>query len=321
MPGTKRKAPRASSKQSSSKFVKLSLTCNRKTKPEDRFTEPSTSLALRRERTLVVTEKDPLLSTDASAQLPLTRKSPKAFKKNGTSQTKAGPLETRRKNTTDNSYQIPNIPSGLTQLALPSGDSNLSLQMSATGLLGTIGDAEMTSALASLKDIDTTHFEQIPHSSAGLAKPELSWDSEQTPYIPSGLTNLTLHTRESKQTPKIPSGLTKLALPSSGSNLSLHLPGTDLLINVDDAEMTSALHSLKSVTSHAKDGVTEIEADNNRTYANEEPGLKKDINNTASPAVPSGDPFEIVISVSGDLEETRDNVKEYAKALKQYIPG
>ena len=136
---------------------------------------------------------------------------------------------------------------------------------------------------------------------------------------------------------------------------------SDLLPNVDEAEMTSALASLKDtgdvkwdpsklaveqVSMHKlpaiPSGLTNLafaSSDSNKQSTLEcgsrknEKGQKKTktkdqlesgtsvINTPVAAVTNTSRPFEVVVLMHGELEEVRVYVKDFTKTLKQYIPG
>ena len=107
---------------------------------------------------------------------------------------------------------------------------------------------------------------------------------------------------------KIPSGLTKLALHSSETINTLNVAQSDLIDPIDDAEMASALESLKTLPTSTD--ATETDGGKSRP-------IKYTAEQTSN-TVPSKLELEIAIVVCGDKKEIREKTKEFAKILLEH---
>ena len=222
-------------------------------------------------------------------------------------------------------HKLPAIPSGLTKLAFASSDSNRSLNIPGSDLIGTIDDFEMGSALQSLKSTrSNTKYKTRLHDN--LKKDDDTADQSEIKKTISRTTE---------------SGAVALQfLTSKEPTCKLITRYLDDPKNVDateQSELKTAITSntpellnpvLQSLTSEnpkqskLECGSRKKEKDQKKTKTKDqlEPGTSV-INTPVAAVTNTRRPFEVVVIMHGELEEVRTYVKDFTKTLKEYIPG
>ena len=209
-------------------------------------------------------------------------------------------------------HKLPAIPSGLTKLAFASSDRNRSLNIPGSGLIETIDDVEMASALQSLTS----------------TRPYTKYETDQS-EIKKTISNTTE-----------PGVVALHSLTAKGPTCKLITRNLDDRKNVDATERselktvnTSNTPELlnpvfQSLTpenlkqSKLECGSRKNEKGQKKTKTKDElePGTSVTSTPVAIVTNTSG-PLEVVVLMHGELEEVRTYVKDFTKALKEYIPG
>ena len=201
---------------------------------------PSEQLTLRRAATITVEENDSSDDTHASGLI--------SDAATGTSRNTPIDLDTVCSFILKdgNSTQMLKIPSGLTKLALQTGETINTLNVPQFDLIDQVDDEEMATALESLKSIpkSSTAAKSVQRqgdSSTRLISGEAIRQNTRTD-LDTVCSFISKEDNSRTQMFKIPSGLTKLAL-SPGDTINTQ---SDLIDPIGDDEIAMALESLKT---------------------------------------------------------------------------
>ena len=222
-------------------------------------------------------------------------------------------------------HKLPAIPSGLTNLAFASSDSNRILNIPGGDLIETIDDVEMASALQSLKSTRSyTKYETRQRDN--VKKDDDTEDQSEIKKTISKMTEsgaIALQSLTTKEPtcklitrnlddPKYVDAAERSELKTANTS------NTPELLNPVLQSLTS--ENLKQSTLECGSRKNEKGQKKTKTKDQLEPGTSVTSTPVTSVSNTSG-PFEVVVSMHGELEEVRTYVKEFTKTLKEYVPG
>ena len=220
-------------------------------------------------------------------------------------------------------HKLPAIPSGLTNLAFASSDSNRSLNIPGGDLIETIDDVEMASALQSLKSTRSyTKYETRQRDN--VKKDDDTEDQSEIKKTISKTTEsgaIALQSLTTKEPtcklfnrylddPKNVDATERSELKKANTNNKSELLNLQTLTSENPKQYKLEFDSGKS------------EKGQKKTKAKDELEPMTSVTSTPVVAVTNTcGPFEVVVLMHGELEEVRTYVKNFTKTLKEYIPG
>lgn len=216
----------------------------------------------------------------------------------------------------DNSIFMPNIPSGLTKLALTPTTSMFRLSVSAADLVTTIGDDEMMAALASLKSVD---LDTIPLT-------ELTRPSDYDELKLKAHDKLNNGEESDRGDGLKPDEHDTVKTEGSTDRDELIERGEEVTVGDDyksDASATKVADAsdLKSSPEPHEDKSADGLNDMGKS-AQEENETEKDIVKTAKAAHSSDSVYEVALSICHSKEPgILFTVKEVIKKLQESVPG
>ena len=279
------------------------------------------SLSLRREATLRLENTETKTSKLKEKKLSLKEFSLPAGKsllRQASKKTESSELfQSLDKAEPNNLIFMPNIPSGLTKLALTPTTSMFRLSVTAADLVTTIGDDEMMAALASLKSVD---LDTMP-----VTEQTISSDNEEL---------------ESKAHDKLNNGEESASEeelnPDEHDTLKAGEESTDTVDLIERGEEPYAGDDFKSdatatIVADAPDLKSYPKPQEDKSAdglngmdesAQEKTKIEKDIVKTAEAAHSSDSVYEVALSVCHSMEPgILSKVKEVIKKLQEAVPG
>ena len=226
------------------------------------------------------------------------------------------PFQSPNEAESTNSIFMPNIPSGLTKLALTPTTSMFRLSVTAADLVTTIGDDEMMAALASLKSVD---LDTIPVAALTRTPDDEEMKSKALDNLSNG--------EESASGEDIKPGehdivnaekstdgadlIERGEKPYAGDDFKSDASAT---IVADAPDLKSYPKPQEDKSADGLNGMDESEQEKNK--------IEKDIVKTAEAAHSSDSVYEVALSVCHSKEPgILSKVKEVIKKLQEAVPG
>ena len=221
-------------------------------------------------------------------------------------------------------HKLPAIPSGLTKLAFASSDSNGSLNIPGSGLIETIDDFEMGSALQSLTSTrSNTQYETRQHDN--LKKDDDTADQSEIKKTISNTTEsgvVALHSLTAKEP------TCKLITRNLGNPKNVDATERSELTTANTSNIPELLNPVLQSLTSVNPKQSKLECDSRKNEKDQKKTKTKDqlepgtvTNTPVAKVTNTSGPFEVVVSMHGELEGVRTYVKDFTKTLKEYIPG